>query len=489
MTKHYRHKLAKLCWHTRVKYLKMADTKRVLSIDILKEVVVKLCENFKVQNLYPDQLEALYYFLCGEDVFVNKPTGSGKSIIFQMASLAEMGLAKYTQDNMWKTRAILIMICPLVALMQDQVSRLQYLGINVACIMSDQTESVLKKIENGEYNLVFMSPESTLDNERWRSMIVSPLYSKSLMGIAVDEVHCVTQWGQSNSNRERMAFRKWYARLNELRSITEVPFMALTATATTQTKRKIFSLLEMKKPYEVIASPNRNNISFVVQKMENGCNLIDYFQCIVSEIKMKGKHSMRTIIYCQTILQCSLLYQLFASKLGNDMYLSGDGKHEERLIEMMHSQTAPNVKDHVLLQFSQKDGYLSVLIATIAFGMGVNCQGVQRVIHFGPPKTVEGYIQESGRCGRDGEDSYAILLYNNVTVRTADDTMKEYINNTSVCRRKTLLKHFEGCVLSNPSGHMCCDVCAEHVHVRGYIVTWMYIYHYINLTIWMLKPI
>ena len=174
--------------------------------------------------------------------------------------------------------------------MQDQVSRLQSLGINVAYITSDQTESVLKKIENGEYNLVFMSPESTLDNERWRSMIVSPLYSKSLMGIAVDEVHCVTQWGQSNSNRERMAFRKWYARLNELRSITEVPFMALTATATTQTKRKIFSLLEMKKPYEVIASPNRNNISFVVQKMENGCNLIDNFQCIVSEIKMKGKH-------------------------------------------------------------------------------------------------------------------------------------------------------------------------------------------------------
>ena len=370
MTEHYSHKLAKLCWHTRVKYLKMAGTKRVLSIDILKEVVVKLCENFKVQNLYPYQLEALYYFLCGEDVFVNKPTGSGKSIIFQMAPLAEMGLAKYTQDNMWKTRAILIVICPLVALMQDQVNRLQSLGINVAYITSDQTESVLKKIENGEYTLVFMSPESTLDNERWRSMIVSPLYSKSLMGIAVDEVHCVTQWGQSNSNRERMAFRKWYARLNELRSITEVPFMALTATATTQTKRKIFSLLEMKKPYEVIASPNRNSISFVVKKMEKDTK--DHFQCIVSEIKMKGKHSMRTIIYCQTILQCSLLYKLFASKLGNDMYLSGDGKPEERLIEMMHSQTAPNVKDHVLLQFSQKDGYLRVLIATIAFGMGVN---------------------------------------------------------------------------------------------------------------------
>ena len=130
--------------------------------------------------------------------------------------------------------------------------------------------------------------------------------------------------------------------------------MALTAIATIQTKRKIFSLLKMKKPYEVLASPNRNNISFVVQKMENGCNLIDHFQCIVSEIKMKGRHSMCTIIYCQTILQCSLLYKLFASKLGNDMYLSGDGKRKERLIEMMHSQTAPNVKDHVLLHSARR---------------------------------------------------------------------------------------------------------------------------------------
>ena len=171
-----------------------------------------------------------------------------------MAPLAKMGLAKYTQDNMWKTRAILIVICPLVALMQDQVSRLQSLGINVVYITSDQTESVLKKIENGEYNLVFMSHESTLDNERWRSMIVSPLYSKSLMGIAVDEVHCVTQWSQSNSNRERMAFRKWYARLNELRSITEVPFMDLTATATTQTKQKISKNFQSSRDEKALRS-------------------------------------------------------------------------------------------------------------------------------------------------------------------------------------------------------------------------------------------
>ncbi len=127
---------------------------------------------------------------------------------------------------------------------------------------------------------------------------------------------------------------------------------------------------------------------------------------------LKGKDTIRTIIYCQTIVQCSTVYNLLASKLGDTMYLSSDRKLQERLVEMMHSQTSSNAKDHILQQFSQTDGHLRILVATIVFGMGVNCKGVQRVIHFGPSKTIEAYIQESGRCGREGEESYAILLYN-----------------------------------------------------------------------------
>ena len=128
---------------------------------------------------------------------------------------------------------------------------------------------------------------------------------------------------------------------------------------------------------------------------------------------------------------------------------------------MMHSQTSSNVKDHILQQFSQTDGHLRILVATIVFGMGVNCKGVQRVIHFGPSKTIEAYIQESGRCGREGEESYAILLYNAIMIRAADDGMKDYINGEHACRRKALLKHFDGDISSKPSGHLCCDRCAE----------------------------
>ena len=262
--------------------------------------------------------------------------------------------------------------------------------------------------------------------------------------------------------------RKRYSRLNQLRSITNgISFMTLTATATTQTKTKIFNLLDMEMPFEVVTSPNRNNICYVVQKMENGCSLVDNFQCILSKLKTKGKHSMRTIIYCQTILQCSLLYNLFTKVLGSDMYLSNHEKPDERLIEMMHSQTVSNVKDHILLQFSQANGHLRVLIATIAFGMGINSLGVRRVIHFGPSKTIEAYVQESGRCGRGGQKSYAILLYNSITLRAADESMKAYINNKSVCRRETMLKHFDSDVLPVPSGHLCCDICAETCSCSG----------------------
>ena len=131
----------------------------------------------------------------------------------------------------------------------------------------------------------FMSPESSLDNERWRSMLTSTAYLSSLVGVAVDEVHCVTQWGLSNSNRERTAFRKWYSRLNELRSLTSsnVPVMALTAT--NNTKTKIYELLELRNPYEVKINPDRSNITYVVQKMVWDLSIAAHFTSICEDIK------------------------------------------------------------------------------------------------------------------------------------------------------------------------------------------------------------
>ena len=134
-----------------------------------------------------------------------------------MAPVVEMRLANVFDSNLGRRKAILLVICPLISLMKDRVRQLQAKGISAAYVTAYQ---VLCKIERGEYNLVLLSPESSLNNDRWRSMLINAAYSSSLIGIAVDEIHCVTQWGISNSNRERTAFRKWYSRLNELRSLT-----------------------------------------------------------------------------------------------------------------------------------------------------------------------------------------------------------------------------------------------------------------------------
>ena len=204
-----------------------------------------------------------------------------------MALFAKMALAHHHGKNtVWRSKAIII-ICPLMSLMKDQVNYLQKLNISATYVASDQPESILSSVEQGNYNLVFISPESTLNNECWRSMLTNTVYSSCLMGIAVDKVHCITEWGLPNNNRDRSAFRKWYSRLNKLRSLANnIPIMALTATATVSTKKMIFNLLEFVDPFEIVVSPNRSNISYVVQKMEDA-SMLDHFYCILSGLREK----------------------------------------------------------------------------------------------------------------------------------------------------------------------------------------------------------
>ncbi len=439
--------------------------KRSISDENLRKSIDSVCKDFGYVSLKNEQYQCIKEFMSGRDIFVNMPTGWGKSLIFQMVPFIEMRLATLLDNaTSCRRKAILLVICPLVALMKDQVTQLQSRGISASYVVSDQDEQTLRKIEEGHYNLVYMSPESCLDNERWRSMLTSTVYSSSLLGVAVDEVHCVTQWGLSNSNRERTAFRKWYSRLNELRSLTHpsVPVMALTATATCNTKTKIYELLELRNPYEVMINPDRSNITYVVQKMVNVLSIADHFTSVCEDIKENGRKATRTIIYCQTIFQCSLLYKSLSERLGNDCYEGNDCLPQNRRIEMLHSQTPFSVKEHVMEQFGDSTGYLRILIATIAYGMGVNCKSVTRIIHFGPSKTIEAYIQESGRGGRDGEKCVAILLFNGITLRVANDEMKEYVRDTSLtCRRTALFRHFEGSPRCRPLGHNCCDNCAK----------------------------
>jgi len=157
-------------------------------------------------------------------------------------------------------------------------------------------------------------------------------------------------------------------------------------------------------------------VSYVVEYMPRDADLEHYFGWLVEELRSKKKDCERTIVYCQTIKQWALLYATFKGMLANDMYI-GDADPKNVLIEMLHSCTPLSNKEHVLQSFSEEQGTLRVLIATIAFGMGVNCKAVTRVIHFGPSKNVENYTQETGRAGRDGSQSIAFVLYNGIMTR------------------------------------------------------------------------
>lgn len=141
------------------------------------------------------------------------------------------------------------------------------------------------------------------------------------------------------------------------------------------------------------------------------------------------------------------------------MFVQCEENVEKRLVEMYHAGTPKTVKEHIEKNMSLVSGHIRVLVCTIAFGMGINCKGISRIIHFGPSKTVESYVQESGRAGRDGESSMCILLYNGLLSTHCHDNMKSYISSET-CRRSYLFSHFPGAFNSGTSGHSCCDVCA-----------------------------
>jgi hypothetical protein len=179
---------------------------------------------------------------------------------------------------------------------------------------------------------------------------------------------------------------------------------------------------------------------------------------------VKGASSTRTVIFCQTRRQCALIYNTFKESLGVDFYLKKDSNPKERLVEMYHSGTPTSVKKHIQENMGVTEGHIRVLVCTIAFGMGVDMKGVCHVIHFGPSKNIENYVQECGRAGREGQQSTCLLLYNGLMSARSKSDIKDYIETDTQCRRKQIFSHFPGgfIVHENLSGHDCCDVCTRN---------------------------
>ena len=211
-------------------------------------------------------------------------------------------------------------------------------------------------------------------------------------------------------------FRREFSKLGEVRSLIpyHVNMMAMTATATTATRRRIISILGMRDPSVIAISPDKSNICYWVKK---GVSVNDIVIPLVAKLKVQRCKLPRVIIFCRRCEDCSTLYQLFLSQLKKEFTepIGAPNVSKFRLVDIYTSVTDKEVQDSIIASFCKSDTPLRVLICTIAFGMGLDCQDVVQVIHWGPASNLEAYMQECGRAGRNGNASSALLY-----VRPAD---------------------------------------------------------------------
>ena len=259
-------------------------------------------------------------------------------------------------------------------------------------------------------------------------------------------------------------FRKDFARIGELRSIIPdgVNIMALTATASNSLRNGIMKTLGMRNAHVISISPNKRNIKYSVLNLET---IDESFGPIADEIVEKQDGMDKVLIFCRTINDCSTLYFYFKKKLGSK-FTHPEGAPDiskYRRVEMFHSCTEPCVKDQIIQSFTSTESTLpclKIVIATIAFGMGIDCPDIHRIIHFGPPSNIESYIQETGRAGRDGVLSTAVLFHHIGRRIIVDECMKRYLENTNTCRRDFLFQDFDNYVhVDFATKCSCCDIC------------------------------
>ncbi|XP_019855070.1 PREDICTED: mediator of RNA polymerase II transcription subunit 34-like [Amphimedon queenslandica] len=201
----------------------------------------------------------------------------------------------------------------------------------------------------------------------------------------------------------------------------------------------------MDKPCEVILSPDKSNILYTVYEIKGSLLSNAIFHHILNELRVKRSSLNRILIYCKCKTNCAELYRFFSLNLG-DKFTEPPGASpripECWLVDMFFKSTEEEVKDSIITNFS-KSSPLRIVIATVAFGMGVNCPDVHLILHFSPPHDIENYVQEVGRGRRDGAQTFAILLHNKKLLKESSDYMTRYVNYKKECRRDSLYKFFD----------------------------------------------
>lgn len=339
----------------------------------------------------------------GRDVLGIMPTGGGKSICYQIPALMSDGIT--------------IVVSPLISLMKDQVSSLVQAGIRGAFYNSSLTEGqsrkVLYNMAQGMYKIIYVAPER-LESESF----VSVCRKLNITYVAVDEAHCVSQWGQD--------FRPSYLKIPEfIKKLSSRPVIgAFTATATDEVRMDIIKILDLKDPFIITTGFDRPNLYFEVRRLKRKRDKFDELVGILADHKEESG-----IVYCSTRKTVDAVYENLCEIGFNVARYHAGMELEERKVS----------QDDFI--FDRKP----VIIATNAFGMGIDKSNVSFVVHYNMPKNIENYYQEAGRAGRDGSDAECIMLYNPSDIFT----IKYFIENqepndeiTSLMREKIKAKEF-----------------------------------------------
>ena len=313
--------------------------------------------------------------------------------------------------------------------------------------------AVYKKVQAGDVQLLYISPESIIENPRYRDILLTPIYVNKLVAVVIDEAHCIKTWGDK--------FRRAFSKLGELRSLIPrgINVMALTATATQHTYYIIKERLSLEEPVLVSMSPIRNNIAYTVSPK---VDVNEFCSTICAELRAKRSNYPKTVIFVRTYSDCCTLYLTIRKKMGTDISepIGSPEMSQFLLVDVFSRVCTQKKKEQIIESFKVTNSILRLIIATSAFGMGVDCPNIRRIYHWGSPSDVEEYAQETGRAGRDGKNS-VVTLFSGKMGKHASQAMRSYVENSILCRQRLLFNKFLSYSEKDITVHgsNCCDIC------------------------------